>query len=100
MAVTVTVEISGGKGNVARCEISGGSSSDAGNGSHRFDIGSGGSMISFLTVVRESPGSIKLRTTGAVKVSIDGAKDKSVRKGGSLSLASKNKRAVVREAVK
>ena len=101
MATKVKVSLAKGGGDFAHCEISAGTSYDYGNGTHDFEIGIVGASVHFLTVSRNKPGDIKITAvTGDITISVDGAKDKKVSKGKSLSLSSKNKRAVVREAIK
>ena len=102
MATKVKVSLAKGSGDFAHCEISAGTSYDYGNGTHDFEIGVVGAVVHFLTVSRnKSAGDIKITAaTGDVVISVDGAKDKKVSKGKSLSLSSKNKRAIIRETVK
>ena len=97
MATEVTVEASGGQGNVMSCEVSGGDSSDNSCGTYKFKIGAIGSMVCYLTVVRRVSSEIKIiATSGDIIVDID-KKDKKVKKGKSVLLPSKAKRAVIRE---
>lgn len=66
-----------------------------------FTVGLSGSIVQMLTLVRQSTGKVTVKAVdGNLAVSVDGAKDKTVKKGSSLSLSDKNKRAVIREAVK
>lgn len=100
MATTVTVQTPAGGGKVASYEVSGGADGDLA-GAKTFSIGAVNNVVSFLTVARVGTGSIKIKAvSGPVRVSIDNGKDKPVRKGGSITLAAKNKRAVIREVPK
>ena len=98
MATKVTVGLSKGTGEFAKCEISAGTDYTYGNGTHPFVIGNMSGNIHFLTVSRRSAGNIKIAAVdGDLLVSVDGGKDKKVSKGKSLSLSSHAKRALVRE---
>ena len=104
MASKVSVRVSG-TSTVASCEISGGASVDLnqGSGTKQFTVGQSGSMIQFLTVRRESPGTIVISSiSGNLVVEVDGnyKSPKKLKPGGKLTLSSKNTRALVKEAVK
>ena len=89
MATKVTVSVKGSGSHIVDCEISGGADFKLGTGSRDVSIGADGSIVQFLTVVRLAPGVVSIKAdTGDVVISVDGAKDKSVKKGKSLSLSS------------
>ena len=96
MATKVRVTCKG-DGDVARCEISGGSSSECRAGSHDFSIGQIQSMVCYLTVVRLAKGDIKVAAIdGDVIIDID-KKSKNVKKGGSYAFSKSTSRVVIRE---
>lgn len=101
MAAKVSVIIANGAGNVVECEVSGGAYHEAGNGTHDYTVGTQGAMVSFLTIKRLAAGDITIRSAlGKLAVEIDGGKAKSVKSGSKIKLSSKNKQALVKEAVK
>ena len=96
MATKVRVTCKG-DGDIARCEISGGSSSECRAGSHDFAIGQQQSMVSYLTVVRLAKGDIKVAALdNDVEIDID-KKSKRVKKGGTYAFSKSTSRVVVRE---
>ena len=92
MATKVTVSTNSG----VLFEVNAGGSGKIAGKSHRqFEIGQQGAMIQYLTL---EGGDSKVKAdTGDVYVEIDGGNAKHVKKGGSLTIPGKAKRAVVRE---
>ena len=79
-------------------EVSGGIDGTL-TGSREFTVGAQGGMIQFLTLRPTQPGKITVKcTAGKLSVEQDGGKGKSVSTGKSLTLSSKVKRALVKEA--
>ena len=100
MASQVSVQITRGDGNVAECEISGGSTRTLTGGTADFTIGAEGAVVSMLTVRRLGEGDIKIIAgKKALTVAIDGGKDKKLSRGNRLLLPKNAKRALVRERV-
>ena len=82
-------------------EVSGGDEGHIGKQEREFEIGAIGSSISFLTLQRDSSDDITITAvTGNLSISIDGGKDKTIKKGNRLKLPKIAKRAVIREKVK
>ena len=98
MATKIKVEAKGRDHHIVHCEINAGAEGSLGTGSHEFSIGEHDSVIYYLTMNRLASGTIKvLAETGDVYVEVDGGHAKHVRKGSSVSIPSKAKRAIVRE---
>lgn len=98
MATKVRVEGSKGHGKFMHLEVNGGASGELGDGHHDFTIGQQGALVQYLSIRRLHPGNIKVTAeTGDVYVEVDGGNAKHLKKGRSLSLPSKMKRAAVRE---
>lgn len=96
------VEVSALSGAKAWCEVSGGSESTVSNGSREFGVGASGSMVSMLTVRRESPGTISIKAvSGKLAVELDGnhKSPKKLSAGKTLKFSARNERALVKERV-
>ena len=94
MATNVTIQV-GGSAKVCDYEVSGaGEGVLSGRESKSVSIGAHGSVVNLLTLRRVGPGSIKVKASGTVYVSLDGGKDKKTK---SFSFGPKNTRASVRE---
>lgn len=97
MATAVHVQVSG-PGKVLDFEVSGGAEGVlAGTESRDFTIGAQGAMVSFLSLRRVGPGTVRIKAAGKVSASVDGGKDK---RGKSVSFGASNNRVTIREAVR
>ena len=86
-------------GNIVRCTMSGDTDYSYEPGEHEFNIGADKNNVTYLSVKRLMDCSIKIISlSDALNVYIDNAtKPKSVKKGGSIALSSKQERAIIYE---
>ena len=97
MATKIKVESKGREHHVLHAEINAGASGYLGTGSHVFEIGAIKSSVHYLTIKRESAGTIKVvAETGDINVEVD-HQDKLIKKGHSITLPNKFGRVVVWE---
>ena len=100
MATIVNVTVGSGSGTVFECEVSGGEQVEMKKGESRnFTIGLVDYTVQMLTLIRKSTGTAVVQSVdGKILASVDGGKDKKLKKGGSVKLVDRNKRALIREA--
>ena len=100
MATKVIVQVDRCAGETVQCAVSAGTDYMYGDGRHSFNIGVTGGSNQALTVTKHGTGE-KVKITASDKdlsVFIDNAKKpKTVKKGSSVSLTSKQKRVLVNE---